>query len=62
MGYAARLRIAQSARATLVAADPEIIGTFVRLITGKGLGVIESVTGDTATVFDLSILMRACEP
>lgn len=70
MGYAARLRIVRASGACLDKSDPELVGTFVRLISGKGLGIIESVTGDTATVFDtdnpgrreilpLCVLMRA---
>lgn len=70
MGYAARLKIVQSAGTGINPSDPELVGTFVRLITGKGLGIIESVSGDTAVVFDLghpgmreilscAILMRA---
>lgn len=46
-------------------------GDFVRLITGSTLGLVESITGDHATVADLrkpghreilpmSLLMRAC--
>jgi hypothetical protein len=49
MGYAARIRLHMAAHG----AGDVLPGDFVRLVSGSGLGVVNSIEGDHAVVSDL---------
>jgi hypothetical protein len=49
MSYAARLRLRRAVHGT----GDVLPGDFVRLVSGSGLGVVNSIDGDHAVVSDL---------